>query len=112
MKLTDYDLDERTVGIIDNITESGRLPHAVILEGGGENALKLAAYLSAFAVCAAEKKPCGECKGCVNALNKTHADIKYVSPDSSRKSKTLSINQLRELSKDTAERLGLKGIHF
>ena len=101
MKLTDYDLDERTVGIIDNITESGRLPHAVILEGGGENALKLAAYLSAFAVCAAEKKPCGECKGCVNALNKTHADIKYVSPDSSRKSKTLSIDQLRELSKDT-----------
>lgn len=100
MNLSDIELDGKTAGIIHNLTESGRLPHAVILEGVNENAMKLAAYLSAFAVCSADKKPCGKCKNCQNALNKTHADISYVYPDSSRKSKTLSIDQIRDLIKD------------
>ena len=100
MELNNLFPDGKTAGTINNLTESGRLPHAVILEGGGESALKLAAYLSAFAVCSGDKKPCGKCKNCQNALNKTHADISYVYPEGSRKSKTLSIDQLRELSKD------------
>ena len=100
MELKELFPDGKTAGTINNLTESGRLPHAVILEGGGESALKLATYLSAFAVCSGETKPCGKCKNCQNALNKTHADISYVYPEGSRKSKTLSIDQLRELIKD------------
>ena len=100
MELKELFPDGKTAGTINNLTESGKLPHAVILEGGGESALKLATYLSAFAVCSGETKPCGKCKNCRNALNKAHADISYVYPEGSRKSKTLSIDQIRELSKD------------
>ncbi len=100
MTLTDLNFDERINNIIGNITSSGRLPHALILEGETEKALRLAVFLSAFAVCGSAHKPCGECKSCINAFNKAHADISYVYPDSSRKSKTLSIEQIRELSRD------------
>ena len=97
---TEYKPVGKASGIIKNITESGRLPHAFIIEGGGEEAAELAKYLSAFAVCSEQDKPCGRCKNCVNAFAKTHADITYVYPDSSSKSKTLSIDKIRELIKD------------
>ncbi len=100
MNLNDLLADEKSAKSITAVTESGRLPHAVILEGGGDNALKTAVYLSAYAVCSEDDRPCGRCKNCQNALNKTHADITYVHPEGTRKSKTLSIDQIRELSKD------------
>ena len=97
---TDYKPGGKAADIIKNITESGRLPHAFIIEGGGNEAAELAKYLSAFAVCSEQDKPCGHCKNCVNAFAKTHADITYVYPDSTSKSKTLSIDRIRELIKD------------
>ena len=97
---TDYKPGGKAADIIKNITESGRLPHAFIIEGGGVEAAELAKYLSAFAVCSEQDKPCGHCKNCVNAFAKTHADITYVYPDSTSKSKTLTIDRIRELIKD------------
>lgn len=97
---TDYKPGGKAADIIKNITESGRLSHAFIIEGGGDEAAELAKYLSAFAVCSEQDKPCTRCKNCVNAFAKTHADITYVYPDSTSKSKTLSIDRIRELIKD------------
>ncbi len=97
---TDYKPGGKAADIIKNITESGRLPHALIIEGGGVEAAELAKYLSAFAVCSEQDKPCGHCKNCVNAFAKTHADITYVYPDNTSKSKTLTIDRIRELIKD------------
>ena len=97
---TDYKPGGKAADIIKNITESGRLSHAFIIEGGGVEAAELAKYLSAFAVCSEQDKPCGHCKNCVNAFAKTHADITYVYPDSTSKSKTLTIDRIRELIKD------------
>ena len=97
---TDYKPGGKAADIIKNITESGRLPHAFIIEGGGVEAAELAKYLSAFAVCSEQDKPCGHCKNCVNAFAKTHADITYVYPDSTSKSKTLTSDRIRELIKD------------
>ena len=97
---TDYKPVNKASDIIKNITESGRLPHAFIIEGGGDEAAELAKYLSAFAVCSEQDKPCTNCKNCVNAFAKTHADITYVTPESSSKSKTLTIDRIRELIKD------------
>lgn len=97
---TDYKPGGKAADIIKNITGSGRLPHAFIIEGGGDEATELAKYLSAFAVCSEQDKPCGHCKNCVNAFAKTHADITYVTPDSTSKSKTLTIDRIRELIKD------------
>lgn len=97
---TDYKPGGKAADVIKNITESGRLPHAFIIEGGGDEAAELAKYLSAFAVCSEQDKPCTHCKNCVNAFAKTHADITYVTPESSSKSKTLTIDRIRELIKD------------
>jgi len=97
---TDYKPVNKASDVIKNITESGRLPHAFIIEGGGDEAAELAKYLSAFAVCSEQDKPCTRCKNCVNAFAKTHADITYVYPDSTSKSKTLTIDRIRELIKD------------
>lgn len=97
---TDYKPGGKAADIIKNITGSGRLPHAFIIEGGVNEAAELAKYLSAFAVCSEQDKPCGRCKNCVNAFAKTHADITYVIPESSSKSKTLTIDRIRELIKD------------
>ena len=97
---TDYKPVGKASDVIKNITESGRLPHAFIIEGGDVEAAELAKYLSAFAVCSEQDKPCGHCKNCVNAFAKTHADITYVTPESSSKSKTLTIDRIRELIKD------------
>lgn len=100
MNLSDFKFDGNTAETVENIKKSGRLPHALLLEGESEAAMSLAVFLSAYAVCTGENKPCGVCKGCLNALNKTHADISYISPEASRKSKTVSIDQIRELAKD------------
>ena len=97
---TDYKPGGKAADIIKNITGSGRLPHAFIIEGDGDEAAELAKYLSAFAVCSEQDKPCGHCKNCINAFAKTHADITYVYPDSTSKSKTLTIDRIRELIKD------------
>ena len=97
---TDYKPVNKASDVIKNITESGRLPHAFIIEGGGDEAAELAKYLSAFAVCSEQDKHCTRCKNCVNAFAKTHADITYVYPDSTSKSKTLTIDRIRELIKD------------
>lgn len=104
MNLCGFEFDEKTVGVLGGISESGRLPHALLIEGKGEKPLELAALLSAYAVCEKNEKPCGACKQCKNALEKTHADIKYLPPDKSegRKTETYSIKQIRELIADAS----------
>ena len=59
---TDYKPGGKAADIIKNITGSGRLPHAFIIEGGGDEAAELAKYLSAFAVCSEQDKPGTRCK--------------------------------------------------
>ena len=55
-----------------------RLPHAVIIEGGdADTRAEFADDLAAWAVCSGEKKPCGECKNCVNAAAHSHSDIYF-----------------------------------
>lgn len=103
MNLCQMSFDKTTVGALEDISRSGRLPHALIIESrSAEKALELSVLLSAYAVCSEENKPCGSCPQCVNALEKTHPDILFMKPDKreGRKSDTYSIDQIRDTIRD------------
>lgn len=102
MNFCGYFFDSDTQQTLENLVQSGRLPHAVIIESKSEEkALELATLLSAYAACEGDEKPCGKCRQCSNALAKSHADIAYVEPEKSGKTRTYKIDQIRELAKDT-----------
>lgn len=69
--------NERARQQLDALEQSGRMPHALILEGGDEAArTKLARHLARWAVCGGEgDKPCGSCPACQKALSGNHPDI-------------------------------------
>ncbi|MBQ2212773.1 MAG: hypothetical protein II410_07785, partial [Ruminococcus sp.] len=82
MNICGFSFDSETRGQVSRLAQSGRLPHAVIIECNSvEQATILAALLSAYAVCESEDKPCGVCRQCKNALSNAHPDIKKLEPD-------------------------------
>lgn len=98
-----FDFDEKISKLIDTLESDGKIPHAVIIECDDKGkSLEIAKYLSMYAVCSSDNKPCGICKQCHNAFNQAHADIKYAYPEG--KSGRYSIVQLRDIIEDSAIR--------
>ncbi len=61
---------------IESAAAAGKLPHAVILEGGSENdRLNLARLLAKAQVCSGESIPCCSCNDCIKAEKGIHPDI-------------------------------------
>ena len=62
---------------LELLEQSGRMPHALILEGADEPAREeLARFLARWAVCvSSEEKPCGTCPACRKARSGSHPDI-------------------------------------
>ena len=62
---------------IESAVKSGRLSHALLLEGGdAETRLKAAAEIAKATVCTCDdSKPCGMCSGCKKADTMSHPDI-------------------------------------
>lgn len=86
---------------IESAVESGRLSHALILEGGdAETRLKVADEIAKAAVCLSDRgdKPCGMCVGCKKAENRSHPDIHYVLKDES--SANIKVDRIRQLRHD------------
>ncbi len=94
-----FSFDKSTENILNTLESNGRIPHAIIIEGSDrEKTLEAARFLSMYAVCTAENKPCGHCNQCHKASNAAHADIKYAYTEG--KSNSYSIKQLREIIAD------------
>lgn len=82
---------------------SGRLPHALILQGeDGLGKRSLAQLLAKALVCTgnvgAEYKPCGECSGCIRAKAQSHPDIRVIS--GSGVSNTISVESVKAMTED------------
>lgn len=99
MNFSEFNFDENTVKKLKTLDNNGRIPHAIIIEGKNkEKLLETAKYLSMYAVCTSENKPCGKCPQCHKASTQSHADITYAYPE--KKSKTYTIEQMRNIAKD------------
>ena len=75
---------------------SGKMPHAVILEGQG--AQPLADFIAKALVCSGNQRPCGVCSHCIKAEGNNHPDI--IRCKGSGVSGALSISQIRDLKVD------------
>lgn len=81
--------NENLKASIFNIIESGRIPHAMIIEGdAGSGRHTLAHFLAKAVVCEGDNNPCGKCRHCGNAESGNHPDIITVSPEENKKSIT------------------------
>ncbi|MEE1219132.1 MAG: hypothetical protein U0L20_04340 [Ruminococcus sp.] len=99
MNFNGFEFDESIKSSLTTLDTQNRVPHAIIIESKDkEKSLSLAKFLSMWAVCTAENKPCGVCAQCHKAQEATHADIFYAYPE--KKSKTYSIEQMRTIGND------------
>lgn len=99
MNFDGFEFDDNTRQILQTLDIQGRMPHAIVLEcSDGTKSLELAKFISMYAVCDDANRPCGKCGQCHRAFNRAHADIKYAYPE--KKSKTYSIDQMRDIIKD------------
>ncbi len=88
--------NENLKASVFNMIESGRIPHALIIEGDeGTGRHTLARFLSEAAVCSGAIKPCGNCRDCNMAISFNHPDIITVTPEDNKKS--ITVDKARQL---------------
>jgi DNA polymerase-3 subunit delta' len=93
------------------VLEAGRVPHALLFSGPGGVGKKLMAdALAQGLFCsAASGRPCGACPGCRKTAASNHPDLVRVSVDPETKSKTISLEQVRDLSESLSRTPGEGG---
>jgi DNA polymerase III delta' subunit len=80
---------------------SGRLPHALILQGeDGLGKRTLAKWIAMAAVCRGDGSqiPCGHCSGCLRAKAMSHPDIRVIT--GSGASNSVSVESVRKMTED------------
>ncbi|MBR4910560.1 MAG: DNA polymerase III subunit delta' [Clostridia bacterium] len=88
--------NDRVRGAIDNMLISGKIPHAVLIEGEeGLGKTTLARYLCKAILCEGEERPCENCAGCRLFESGNHPDMESVEPIKDRK--TVSVDQVRDI---------------
>lgn len=76
--------------------KSGRIPHAILIEGdNAELSARFADYIAAACVCEGENAPCGMCRQCHTTEIKSNPDVSYTLPLDGKK--FISVNQIRTL---------------
>ena len=102
MNFENKEYDSKFKELISSAFDSGRLPHAIILEGANETTrMTFAKTLAKALVCKESTntvKPCGKCGDCIKAESMSHVDIKIV--EGTNKSKTVSVEDIRKVRSD------------
>ncbi len=102
MNFENREYDAKFKELISSAFDSGRLPHAIILEGANETARRAFADTLAKALVCSEsekfQKPCNKCANCMKAQSGSHVDIKIV--EGTNKSKTVSVEDIRRVRSD------------
>lgn len=93
--------NERVKRSVENMLSSGKIPHAILIEGeSGLGKTTLANFICAAVFCESEDAPCGKCAGCRLFSGGNHPDITVIEPEKDRK--TISVNAVREIVADAA----------
>ena len=99
MNFNGFSFDDGTRSLLEELDRASRVPHAVIIESpDAEKAMQAAVFLSMYALCDREEKPCGKCKNCLNAKNRAHPDVTYLTLQA--KKTVYTVEQMRDLIKD------------
>ncbi|MDD5796206.1 MAG: hypothetical protein PUD24_04645 [Oscillospiraceae bacterium] len=101
MNFLDFQIDSSLKEELNSLEKQNKLPHAVILNGGNnEQRLRTAVFLSMWAVCSEKSNiPCGKCKACINAEERTHSDVYYA--QGSGKTEIYNVDEIRKINADT-----------
>ncbi len=82
-----------------NMSEKNRMAHSFLIYGEkGLGKKTMAAHLAMMLVCESDSKPCGQCRSCINAANRTHPDIVYA--EHSGKLGGFSVETVRNICAD------------
>jgi len=99
---------ERTVSLLRNGLESGRLAHAHLLVGPPHvGKMTLSLTLAQALNCSSKDKPCGECTSCQRTAERRHADINVIDLNGRAE---IGIDHIRELER-TANLKPFEGQH-
>jgi len=72
---------EEIRALLGNSADHGKLPGSLLFRGPrGVGKQRLALWLAQRLLCAADEKPCGECRNCEYARNLTHPDLHWYFP--------------------------------
>ena len=89
--------NEHIKSALFSMMQSGRIPHAIMLEGEqGLGKRTLARYIAAGAICKNDGAPCGVCNDCLQVMAEKHTDIDHIVPSGT----TIKVEQIRKLRKD------------
>lgn len=104
MKFFDFIGNEKIKDQLTFLQESGRLPHAIIIEGDeGLGKRTLASEIALNLFCRAEgEHPCRECPQCIKVLNGYHPDIFEYSATGGARS--FHVDKVREIKDDVIVR--------
>ena len=87
--------------LFSTLIKNGRVPHAVLIQGkDNEDRRNAVEFLSCFAVCSGENRPCGTCSNCQKAKGNGHSDIIF--PKTSGKTNIINVDSMRELIKEAS----------
>ena len=109
MNFSDIPAGENLKKTISDAVSQDRMPHAVLITGGGsEDRLSLARLIAAAAECSGGgEKPCMKCDNCRRVMKDIHQDVELFTPDEGRiKAKTA-----REIQANAYVRPGEGGRH-
>lgn len=101
MNLSSFIGNDDVKNTINRAFISGRLPHALILQGeDGLGKYTLARLIAKAVVCRKDKlgAPCGQCPSCVRAEAGSHPDIRVV--EGTGASKSISVESVRKITAD------------
>ncbi len=77
------------------LAASGRLPHAILLEGEpGAGKTDLAHFIASAAMCTGEGRPCGDCRACQLVQKRIHPDVELYAPEKS----VFRVEQVRQIT--------------
>ena len=100
LTLSDFAGNEPVKTALSGMLRTGRIPHALILEGAaGLGKKTLAGFIAAAAVCTGGDGadiPCGRCGGCHLAAGSVHPDVIWVRSAG----QTLSVETVRQVRQD------------
>lgn len=92
---------DKTKEELQTAVNSGRLSHAVILEGADEETrLRAAKELAKAIVCTNSNKPCGICPSCIKAAADSHPDIHFL--EKAKENANIKVDEIRDLKKAAA----------